>query len=435
MSPEESFNFWSNSLTSRSANLPSLYSDIIERSTHLHHPGYIGHQVAAGHPVNLLADLIAGVLDNGMAVYEMGQASVPMEKAVCSVITDTIHWGDLATGFFTSGGTLANLTALLTARQVHSDNKYWEKGHDYSQYAVMVSSEAHYCVDRAVKIMGLGKDGIIHIPVDKNFKVITGSLEEIYQKQVSAGIEVFAFVANAGSTGTGSYDDLLSIHEFCKKHGIWMHVDGAHGAGVIFSEKYDYLINGLEFADSLTLDFHKLLQASILCTALLYRNGKDSYHTFSQGAKYLYEDQTEEWYQLGKRTFECTKPMMIIKAFTLLQQLGIPELGKAIDYRYDLAKQFAKLIEYEKDLELAVTPESNIVVFRILFELPISECNELNHKIRIALNTSGEFYLVQTQIQDKVFLRCSLMNPATTIEILKNLITRIKEFKIIYLSK
>ncbi len=430
LDPEDSFQYWNSVLNDRGLPLMDLLKEIVSKSIHLHHPGYVGHQVSASHPSSILADLLAATLNNGMAVYEMGQVSVAMEKAICNLLTKKIGWDTKSTGFFTSGGTLANLTALLSARQVYSHSKYWNEGHTNKRYAVMVSSEAHYCIDRAVKIMGLGDDGIIHVPINENFKADISTLEQVYSDASANGLEIFAFVANAGSTATGSYDNIDAIASFCKTKKIWLHVDGAHGGAVLFSNKYDHLINGINHADSMTLDFHKLLQTPILCTSLLYKTENNSYETFSQGAKYLFQDQSHEWYQLGKRTFECTKSMMVLKAFCLLQQLGVEKLSYDIDYRYDLARTFATLIKDDPDFELATFPESNIVCFRILFDkIDIQSANQYSQEIRKKINASGNFYLVQTQIIDTLYLRCSLMNVATNLETLNRLLAEIKTYK------
>lgn len=429
ITPDDSLAFWNTIFLNPDIDSSKLFKLIISRSIHLHHPGYIGHQVAAGNTMGILADMMASALDNGMAVYEMGQVSVVMEKIVCNYLAQLLGWGENADGIFTSGGTLANLTALLAARQVYSNSSSWEDG-NHAHYAIMVSKEAHYSVDRAIKIMGHGNAGVIHVPVDTNFKIDISALHNTYDQAVKQGKKIFAFVANAGSTSTGSYDDLESVAAFCKEKKIWMHVDGAHGGAVLFSDTYRDLIKGIEFADSMTLDFHKLLQTPILCTTVLFKNQEHSYETFTQGAKYLFQDQSHEWYQLGKRTFECTKPMMVLKAFTVLHRLGKKQLGKDIDHRYFLARYLANQILEDPEFELAVQPESNIVCFKPIFKnKTIAESNALTGKLRKDLLESGEFYIVQNQIGDAAYLRCSIMNIHTTEETINSMLSIIKNIK------
>lgn len=434
ISPESSFQTWNQELLHPNLRLKELFSKIIADSTHLHHPGYVGHQVATPHPLSMLSDMVAAMLNNGMAVYEMGQVSIAMERAICERIARLIGWGQNAGGIFTSGGSLANLTALLAARERYSKGKYWEEGYYQSPaLAVMVSQEAHYCISRAVKIMGLGQRGLILLPVNDSFQTDIEQLETHYQAALARGQEVFAFVANAGSTATGSYDSLEAISAFCKRHSIWLHIDGAHGGAVVFSGHHRHLLNGSSQADSITIDFHKLLQCSILCTSLVFKSIQDSYHTFAQGAQYLFYEPADEWYQVGKRTFECTKTMMVLKAYTLLHQLGEASLGNTLDRQYRLALDFADYLLQTGEFQLACTPQSNIVCFRFTpKDIASEKLDELNEKIRAILVEEGRYYIVQTRINGLYFFRTALMNPHTTLAHLKELAHHITSLKHIF---
>lgn len=427
ISPQDSFQTWNGELKNPTLSLNDLFRKIIEDSTHLHHPGYIGHQVATAHPLSLLGDMVASLLNNGMAVYEMGQVSVAMEKAICERIAGLLGWDKQAGGIFTSGGSLANLTALLAAREKYSKGKYWEEGYYKApELAVMVSSESHYCISRAVKIMGLGQRGLILLPVNDDFQTEISALETCYQEAIARGQEVFAFVANSGSTATGSYDPLEPIAEFCKKHGIWLHIDGAHGGAVVFSDQHRALLQGAVHADSITIDFHKLLQCSILCTSLVFKSIQDSYHTFSQGAQYLFYEPSEDWFQVGKRTFECTKTMMVLKAYVLLHQLGESSLGATLDRQYQLALDFSNYLVQTGVFKVACQPQSNIVCFRYTpDDIPAEQLDLLNARIREYLVREGQYYLVQTTIHGIFYFRTALMNPHTTLPHLKKLANHI----------
>jgi len=431
INPEESFQTWNSELNNPTLSLRDLFSKIIENSTHLHHPGYVGHQVATAHPLSLLSDMVASLLNNGMAVYEMGQVSVAMEKAICERIGRLMGWDHQAGGIFTSGGSLANLTALLAARERYSKGKYWEEGYYQApDLAVMVSSESHYCISRAAKIMGLGQRGMILLPVNNKFQTDIDQMEACYQAAVERGQEVFAFVANSGSTATGSYDALVPIGEFCKKHNIWLHIDGAHGGAVVFSEHHRVLLQGSSQADSITIDFHKLLQCSILCTSLVFKSIQDSYHTFAQGAQYLFYEPTDEWFQVGKRTFECTKTMMVLKAYTLLHQLGEKALGANVEQQYQLAQDFSDYLIQTGVFKIACPPQSNIVCFRYVpDDVPVEQIDQLNAKIREHLVLEGNYYIVQTTIQGSYYFRTALMNPHTTLAHLKKLAHHIISLK------
>jgi L-2,4-diaminobutyrate decarboxylase len=152
--------------------------------------------------------------------------------------------------------------------------------------------------------------GIIKVPVDEHYKMKTEFLEPLYQKAKSEGIIVLGVVGSAPTTSTGIYDDLTAIGHFCQKHDLWYHIDAAHGGPAVLSAKYKHLMQGCDLADSITVDAHKMMMTPSLTTMLFFRKPEDSYKTFAQKAQYLWSDSTEEWYNYGKRTMECTKIML-----------------------------------------------------------------------------------------------------------------------------
>ena len=419
-SPQNELVFWQNNFEENEAPL-EFFKNLLDHSINLQHPKYIGHQVAIPALVSSLAGLVSDVFNNGTGIYEMGMASNAIEKIVTDWLSSQIGFDEKGSGFLTSGGTLANLTALLAARKAKTD--VWEKGNQ-QQLAVMVSEQAHYCIDRAVRILGLGNKGIIKIPVDDSFKMKTELLEKYYQEAKLNGIEVMAVVSSSCSTSTGSYDNIDAIADFCKKHQLWLHVDGAHGGAVVVSKKYRYLVNGIDRANSITIDFHKMMMTPALNTALIFRNGADSYKTFQQKAEYLWEvEQSQEWFNSGRRTFECTKLMLSTKIYATIKAHGIGIFEQNVNHLYDKARIFAMIIHKHSSFELAIEPQANILNFRYINSN--QELNELNSKIRQKLIENGDFYIVQTIIQNKRYLRIAVMNPLTTKDHFKKLLQEI----------
>jgi L-2,4-diaminobutyrate decarboxylase len=422
--PEDSLAFWEADFKKGvSENPADFFKTLLEKNTRLHHPRYMGHQVGVVAPLAATASMLTALMNNGMAVYEMGLSANPLEKIVSDVLARKIGWAANYNGLLTSGGTLANLTALLAARAKYT--AVWEEGTG-EKLAVIVSEEAHYCIDRAARIMGMGNDGIIKIPVNEKMQMKTDLLEAAYENAAAKGFRVIAIVGSCCSTSTGSYDDLVAIGAFAKKYGIWFHADGAHGAAVLFSEKYKHLVNGIALADSAVIDWHKMLMVPALATALLFKDENDAYQTFHQKAQYLWSNQSsKDWFNSGKRTFECTKYMMPIKIYALLKTYGEEIFTDYVDYLYDLGREFAAMITRNKNFELAVAPESNIVCFRYASNNTAS-INEVNNFIRQQLLEEGKFYIVQTTIKEQVYLRVSLMNPLTTINDLQALLQEIE---------
>jgi L-2,4-diaminobutyrate decarboxylase len=406
----------------------SFFRRIIENSIHIHNPRYIGHQVTSPLPLTALAHLCTSLLNNGAAIYEMGPVNMAMERNVINKFGSLIGYKTGYDGIFTHGGTAGNLTAMLAARQNMTDYNIWEEGvSENNRPAYMVSSQAHYSVGRNIKIMGLGEKSAIHVPVDSSFRMSTGMLEELKEKAEKEGVKVIAVVASACSTATGSYDDLDKIADFCEKHKLWMHVDGAHGMGVLFSEKYKSLIKGIERADSVVIDFHKMLLVPALNTVVMFKNSDKSYETFAQKASYLFQkSQSNLWYDSAIRTIECTKSALGIIAYTALKYYGSSYYREYIEGRYDLARKFAGMVDSDSRMELAVAPESNIVCFRFIGNDQGDEAlNKINLAIRDKIMKEGSFYVVKAELGGKIWIRVTIINPVTSENDLKKLLVRI----------
>ena len=408
--------------------LKLFFQEILKRTTHTHHPRYVGHQVTSPAPPTTLTAFLGALLNNGMAVYEMGMSPTAMERIVTDRLCSLIGWNDQSRGFLTSGGTLANLTALLMARQAKVSYDVWKEGIQ-KPLGILVSEEAHYCVDRAAKIMGMGEAGILKVPVNSNYAMDLKALKQVHLQALEKGIEVFALVGSAPSTATGVYDPLFEQGQYAREHNLWFHVDAAHGGAALFSEKYKFTMRGTEQADSVVIDGHKMMLMPTLTTALLYRNEKDGHQNFSQKASYLLEEtKQEDWYNGAKRTFECTKTMMSLHWYLLMELYGEEVFDEYVTRQYDLAREFASLIEEHPNFELGLPPVSNIVCFKYRKEnFSLKEENDLNAKIRQMALADGYFYLVQTRLKEAQYLRCTLMNPFTDTSHLEALLEHLSK--------
>jgi len=427
--PEEMLRYWQswNDNTrhlSESERIQKFCTDLLSYTNHLQNPKYIGHQVSAPLPIASLMMLIGGISNNGSAVYEMGMAPTAMERIVTDKLCTKFGWDSNSGGFLTSGGTLANLTSLLAARKFKATEDIWNEGMQ-KPLAILVSSQAHYCVDRAARIMGLGADGIISIEVDENFCADESAIEKAYQSALVKGREVIAVVGSAPSTSTGNYDNLDALGRFANDKGIWFHIDAAHGGAAIFSGKYKYLLKGSERADSIIIDGHKMMLMPALSTAVLFKNKNHGYENFNQRAAYLLEDSVEEdWYNGAKKTFECTKTMMVLPWFILLNLYGESLFETYIDRQYDLARAFAEEINRAEDFETPARVDSNIVCFRYQFNENI---NAQNQQLRSYLLKHSDYYIVQTHLDGSHYLRVSLMNPLTELNHLSQLLDEIRQ--------
>jgi L-2,4-diaminobutyrate decarboxylase len=323
---------------------------VLERSTRLHHPGELAHQVATPDVPAALADLIHGAINQPMSIYEMGPAAGAMEAAVIEWMTERIGWGPGAGGVLTHGGSLANLTALLAARATAAPGA-WSEGVD-GKLAVLAPPSAHYSVKRSVAMLGLGERAVVPLEVDEYERIVPGALEVALERADAAGRRPMALVAAACATSTGLHDDLVAVGRFCRERGIWFHVDAAHGASALLSPAHRHLLRGIEHADSVVWDAHKMLRTSGVCAAILVRDARRLDAAFQQQASYLiYEDATTTGPDLLGRQVECTKAQLGLKVFLNLAFRGERGLGEYVAEQYEKTLGFWETISSRPGFE------------------------------------------------------------------------------------
>jgi L-2,4-diaminobutyrate decarboxylase len=391
----------------------------LARSTRLHHPGELAHQVASPDIPAALADFIHGAINNPMAIYEMGAAGAAIELALLDWMLEKVGFGTAAgSGVLTHGGSLANLTALLAARARVAPDA-WERGTP-PDLAVLAPPSVHYSIRRAVAILGLGEQALIELEVDELERIRVERLPDALERARAAGRRPMALAAASCATATGLYDDLQGIGAFCERHGIWLHVDGAHGASALLSPRHRGLLNGVERADSLIWDAHKMLRTSGLCAAVLVRHGPDLAHAFHQKASYLFYGE-DSGADLIERSVECTKATLGLKLFLNLAWRGERGLGDYVAEQYDKALRFHELIARRPGFECPYVPESNILCFRH------GRDSERQLAIREHLLTQGHFHLSSAEIRGERYLRLSVMAPATDDQTIERLLDTIEQ--------
>jgi L-2,4-diaminobutyrate decarboxylase len=208
---------------------------------------------------------------------------------------------------------------------------------------------------------------------------------------------------------------------------LWLHIDGAHGGAVVFSDKYKYLVDGIASADSVVIDTHKMMLTPALSTAVLFKKADDSYSAFKQKADYLFNKEERDPHNLAKRTYETTKYKMSVKVYYLLKMYGSELIESFINRQYDLARDIYQLVNESKSFAAAHEPMSNIFCFRYIGNnIDDKECDEINQQIRAELLAQGDYYIVSTLLRGKFYLRMTFMNPLTTIDHVINLLDSIK---------
>ncbi len=415
----------------------ALLDQMLSQTHNLHHPGYIGHQVPPPVPLAGLFDAVGAVTNQPMAVYEMGPWATAVEQAMVRRLGEMLGLPEGFSGIATQGGSLANLTALLTARNV-SLAEVWERGiaraGSGSDAAVLVvQSDAHYSVSRSAGILGIGTENIVKVPLDDRRRMRPEALETELVRLKSRRRRVMAVVACAGGTLTGAFDPLEPIGEICRRHGVWLHVDAAHGGSAAMSEKHRHLLRGIDRADSVVWDAHKMLYVSALCAFVFYRRGNHQYATFQQDASYLF-DPTAPYlaeYDVGLKTVECTKRAAVYGLWGVWSLFGKRLFEELIDRTYALGRAFHETLIAADDFAPLNEPECNILVFRHvprqLRDTSDERLGRFQLELRRRLVESGRFYIVSTTIDGVGALRAVIMNPLITPDDLTRLIDALRQ--------
>lgn len=413
------------------ADLVDELGRIMAGATALVHPHYMAHQVPPPLPGAALTEVVSAVLNNGMAIYEMGMTGVPIELAVVHWMCRKLGFAEPAGGVLTSGGSLGNLTALLAMRQVMVGFDAWRDGtHRSPPLAVITSADAHYSVTRALAIMGWGEASAIAAPLDARHRLTASAVTDALRQARARGIHVIGIVASAGSTATGAFDPLEEIADVAAREQLWLHVDAAHGGGVALSAQHRHKISGIARADSVVWDAHKLLMMPAVVTGVLFKRDAHSYEAFAQQAQYLYGRGSGElqWWDLGTRTLECTKRMMAVKLWCSLRVHGEELFADIVDRLFALATALADKFAAASDFELALGPEANIVCYRHRPSgiAPGPELDAHNRELRVRVVEDGNFYVAGTQLESGYYLRSALMNPLIELVDLDGLLEHLR---------
>ena len=387
---------------------------ILPFSRHNAHPRMFGYVQSPGTAIGALADLLASTLNANLTAWRSAPAAVEIERLTIDWIRQILGFGQGAGGIFLSGGSMANLAALATARQAKSDSS----GRALRIYA---STETHYSIHKAATLLGLGRESVCPIAVDENLKIRPDVLAAKITDDLSAGHLPICVVANAGTVNTGAVDSLGEVREIADRYNLWMHVDGSYGAFAILAPSVRELFAGIERADSVALDPHKWLYLPVDVGCVIYREPEKARAAFAQEADYTRvigreePDEAFAWWDYGP---ELSRRFRALKVWMLLKAVGLESLGEAIERNIACARHLDSLVRASDDFELMAPTELSIFCFRYLPEQLRKSSPELidafNERLLIALQNDGSSYLSNTMINGRFALRGCVLNYRTT---------------------
>ncbi len=389
------------------------------------HPGFMGWVHGGGTAVGMLADMLAAGLNANLGGRD--HMPIEVERQIVEWMRRLFVFPDNASGIFVTGTSLANLMAVLVARTaaLGALARQHGIGNDGALLTAYTSQAAHGCVSRAMDVAGLGTDALRRIAVDADHRIDVAALRAQIAVDREVGFKPFLVVASAGTVDIGAIDDLRAIAELCREQGIWFHVDGAFGALAILSPELAPMLDGIELADSIALDFHKWGQVPYDAGFLLVRDGEQHRQAFAQPAAYLRREARglaagAVWpCDLGP---DLSRGFRALKTWFTLKTFGTERLGAAIARGCALAKYLEARVLAEPRLELLAPVNLNIVCFRYRAD------DAVNREIVADVQESGIAAPSSTTLDGRFAIRAAIVNHRTDETDIDALVAAVLEF-------
>jgi glutamate/tyrosine decarboxylase-like PLP-dependent enzyme len=382
---------------------------------------YLKECVKTQHP-NFLQPLWGGLSETGFAgevatilantsiyTWELAPAATIVEQELVRAMCAQAGWSD-GEGTFTSGGSNANMLAMMLARDRMFPDAM-QTGVDGTALALFVSAESHYSLLMSGHVLGIGSEGVVKVATDHHGRMDPEAL----RAAIEATDRVpFCVVATAGTTVRGAFDPIEPIADLCDEYGLWLHIDAALGAPCLFSPELDHLIAGLVRADSLTWDPHKLMGVPLTCSTLLtpHKGALAATCSYVKSAHYLFHEPGED-YDLGRTSLQCGRRVDALKLWIEWKSVGTDGWRERVERYVALAAQLEWMIESDENLELCSARAFTNVCFRWLEPgLEGDALNEFNEAIRGEMIKRGNVMVSLALVDGKAILRPVICNPS-----------------------
>jgi len=394
---------------------------IMDLSRHNGHPRFFGYVASPSTPVGAYGDLLASALNANITCWRSGPAGTELERMVVRWLGSLIGYDSDAKGLLTSGGSMANMIALLIANRRKSGTDtarrgLWNSGPPMTIYA---SEEVHMSIPKAADILGFGRDRVRVVPCDERQRMRVDLLRQRIEADLREGLRPFCVVGSAGTVNTGVVDPLNEIAQIAGEFDLWFHVDGAYGAPGVLDQRKKDLFVGLERADSVSLDPHKWLYVPVDAGCLLFRDAGAAMGAFStEDADYIkthgYSD--DEAFAFWDYGVELSRRFRALKVWLTLQYYGTRRIAEAIGEDISLAAYLGEVVSEAEDFELLAPVELSICCFRYVPEPGMSdaELNELNERIMALVQKGGRAYVSNATVNGRFALRACITNFRTT---------------------
>ncbi|MEU5363045.1 lysine decarboxylase DesA [Streptomyces sp. NPDC005925] len=392
------------------AALDELEEVYLRDAVYFHHPRYLAHLNCPVVIPAVLGEAVLSAVNSSLDTWDQSAGGTLIERKLIDWTTARIGLGPAADGVFTSGGTQSNLQALLLAREE-------AKSRDLGRLRVFASEASHFSVKKSAKLLGLGPDAVVVVPVDQDKRMRTVALAHELERCVADGLVPMAVVATAGTTDFGSIDPLPEIAALCERFGTWLHVDAAYGCGLLTSLKHRDRLTGIEHADSVTVDYHKSFFQPVSSSAVLVRDAATlrhaTYHAEYLNPRRMLQERIPN--QVDK-SLQTTRRFDALKLWMTLRVMGADGIGQLFDEVVDLAREGWRMLAADPRFDVAVEPALSTLVFRHLpaANTDPAEADRANLYARKALFASGDAVVAGTKVAGRHYLKFTLLNPETT---------------------
>ncbi len=346
--------------------LDDIFRELVEQGFHVPSANYFGLMNPTPTYMGVLAEAMVAGLNPQLATLARSQLASKIELETLRWIGERVGWPEEFNGTFTSGGNEANFSGLALAMASRFPGAIEEGVAAIGgRPVVYASAESHHSLDKSAGLLGIGRKGLRRIEVNDAAQLDPEKLEQAVAEDRAAGRLPFCVVATAGTTNSGTVDDLVAISEVCRRHELWLHVDGAYGGVAIFSDQHRDLVRGIERADSLTIDPHKWLAVPFAAGVILTRHPEILERAFSVAAPYMPKAAGAKLPDNSRISTQWTRRMNSLKLWLTLRVHGRQAYEELIDRQVQLARSFAEWVKASEDFELAVVPMLPIVTFRL----------------------------------------------------------------------
>lgn len=399
-------------LLDTTAVLDELEDVYLRDAVYFHHPRYLAHLNCPVVIPAVLGEAVLSAVNSSLDTWDQSAGGTLIERKLIDWTTARIGLGPVADGVFTSGGTQSNLQALLLAREE-------AKADSLADLRIFASEVSHFSVKKSAKLLGLGADSVVSVPVGADKRMQTVALARELERCRQDGLVPMAVVATAGTTDFGSIDPLPEIAELCEQYGAWMHVDAAYGCGLLASLKYRDRIEGIERADSVTVDYHKSFFQPVSSSAVLVKDAATlrhaTYHAEYLNPRRMVQERIPN--QVDK-SLQTTRRFDALKLWMTLRVMGADGIGQLFDEVCDLAAEGWKLLAADPRFDVVVEPSLSTLVFRYIPAAVTdpAEIDRANLYARKALFASGDAVVAGTKVGGRHYLKFTLLNPETTVE-------------------